>query len=155
MFVTAVALAVCSCSGEDARLEELEVPEDVVARIVFFRAVDCAHCEDVYETVIAPLQERCGASLDLKLVDVGTPEGYEAFVATEEALIGEAGRWNVPAVAVEGSDTRQSRIAIIAVSLRRMEKAAPMNPSLMANTRTGIPYKRCGIDAYISCSIGW
>jgi hypothetical protein len=89
--------------GQDAsalEVEDLDVPEDVVARVVFFRADDCAVCSALYDEVIAPLQNRCGPGLELKLVDVAEPEGYEAFVATERALIGEAGRWEIPTVVV-------------------------------------------------------
>lgn len=98
--IALLALLLVSCRAAEGRLEQLDVPEDVVGRIVFFRADDCEPCEGVYSTLIAPLKARCGKSLEVKLVDIGTPEGYEAFTATEMALIGEAGRWDVPTVVV-------------------------------------------------------
>lgn len=101
LVMVAIALLAGSCGRQSATPADLAVPDDAVGRVVYFRAVDCAPCEDVYATLIAPLEARCGASLEVKLVDVGTPEGYEAFVATESALIGDAGRWDVPAVVVE------------------------------------------------------
>lgn len=99
--VLTLGLLAGSCRSRGASPDDLEVPGDAVGRVVYFSAADCAPCEDVYTTLIAPLEARCGASLEVKLVDIETPEGYEAFVATESALIGEAGRWDVPAVVVE------------------------------------------------------
>lgn len=96
-----VLLTACGQDAAAVQVGDLDVPEDVVARVVFFRADDCAVCSSLYDEVIAPLQERCGQGLELKLVDVAVPEGYEAFVATERALIGEAGRWEIPTVVVD------------------------------------------------------
>lgn len=78
----------------------LDVPDSAVARVVVFRADDCVHCDEVYDEILEPLKSRCGENLELKTVDIGTQAGYEAFVATEEALIGEAGRWEIPTVVV-------------------------------------------------------
>jgi hypothetical protein len=102
MLTLVVCLLLSACeAGESNGVEALEVPGDGVARIVFFRAGDCEPCGQVYETLIAPLQSRCGESLEVKSVDVTTTEGYEVFAATERAIIGEAGRWDVPVVVVE------------------------------------------------------
>ncbi|MGC9522188.1 MAG: hypothetical protein ACP5HG_09975 [Anaerolineae bacterium] len=80
--------------------DDLTVPDGAVARIVVFQAEDCGHCEEILTDIIDPLKSRCGDALMLKLVDIDEASGYEAFVATEEALIGEAGRWEVPTVVV-------------------------------------------------------
>jgi len=98
--VALLGLWMVACGTDEGRVDQLDVPEDVVGRIVFFRADDCLPCEGVYSTLIAPLEAKCGKSLEVKHVDIGTPEGYEAFSATEMALIGEAGRWDVPTVVV-------------------------------------------------------
>ena len=95
-------LMLVGCQGPDTPdVETLEVPEDAVARVVFFRADDCEFCAEVEMEIIAPLQERCGANLEVKMVDIETTEGYEAFVATETALVGDAGRWDLPVVVVD------------------------------------------------------
>lgn len=98
LLLLAAGLVGCRPSGLDAA--NLEVPENAVARIVFFRADDCEHCERVYDDVIAPLMRRCGENLEVKSVDIADADGYEAFLATEAYLIGEPGRWEIPAVVV-------------------------------------------------------
>jgi cytochrome c biogenesis protein CcdA len=75
-----------------------DIPEDAVARVVYFYAEDCPHCKTVFEEVIQPLQARCGQALEVKPVEIGEPAGYEAFVATERALTGKAGQWDIPVV---------------------------------------------------------
>jgi hypothetical protein len=79
----------------------LDVPDDVVAHIVVFQADDCDLCEQIAAEVIEPLQSRCGTGLEVKVVDVATPAGYEAFAATEAHLVGESGRWDIPVVVVD------------------------------------------------------
>lgn len=99
LLVACLALAACQPS-EAAAPEDLEVPENVVARVVYFQAEDCDLCEQITSDIIEPLQERCGVGLDVKTVDVGTTEGYEALVATESHLVGEPGRWDIPVIVV-------------------------------------------------------
>jgi len=102
LFAGLCMLVLASCGRSvDAGVDDLEVPDNAVARIVLFAAGDCAVCDELREELIAPLQERCGAALELKTVDIGTTEGYEAFVATEALLVGEAGRWDIPTAVVE------------------------------------------------------
>jgi len=101
LFAGLCLLALAGCGrAVDAGVDDLEVPDNAVARIVLFAADDCAICDELREELIAPLQERCGAALELKAVDIGTTEGYEAFVAAEVLLVGEAGRWEIPTVVV-------------------------------------------------------
>lgn len=100
--VLAAGLLVVSCGRPGAAaIEELEVPTGVVGRVVVFEAADCDLCAELDEELLAPLQTRCGPSLEVKRVAVDTPEGFEAFVATERALIGEAGRWDLPTIVVD------------------------------------------------------
>ncbi|MCJ7550472.1 MAG: hypothetical protein MUQ30_12410 [Anaerolineae bacterium] len=102
LFAGLCLLALTACGrAVDAGVDDLEVPDNGVARIVLFAAADCAICDELLEEFIAPLQERCGAALELKAVDIGTTEGYEAFVAAEVLLVGEAGRWEIPTIVVE------------------------------------------------------
>lgn len=102
VFLALCLLVLPACGTTvDAGIDDLEVPDDSVARVVFFVADDCEICRVLLEELIAPLQARCGAALELKSVDIGTPEGYEAFVATETQLVGEAGRWDIPTIVVD------------------------------------------------------
>lgn len=99
LFAGLCLLALTACGRTaDVGMEDLVVPDHGVARIVLFAADDCAICDELLEELIAPLQERCGAALELKAVDIGMTEGYEAFVAAEVLLVGEAGRWEIPTV---------------------------------------------------------
>lgn len=75
-----------------------QVSPNVVVHIVYFYAADCSECQALYDEVLAPLQTRCGVNLELKLVEIGQSAGYEAFVATERALTGGVGRWDIPSV---------------------------------------------------------
>jgi len=100
--VLVVGLLVVSCGRPGAAaIEELEVLTGVVGRVVVFEAEDCDLCAELDAELLAPLQTRCGSSLEVKRVAVDTPEGFEAFVATERALIGEAGRWDLPTIVVD------------------------------------------------------
>jgi len=101
LLVVLVAMVLSGCGGGETGVGDLDVPEDVVARVVLFSADDCAVCSDLRSGLLAPLQDRCGAALELKVVPIGEPDGYEAFVATEALIVGEAGRWDVPTVVVE------------------------------------------------------
>ena len=94
-------LALTACGrAADTGVDDLEVPDNAVARIVLFAADDCAICDELLDETITPLRSRCGAALELKAVDIGTADGYEAFVTTEALLVGEAGRWEIPTVVV-------------------------------------------------------
>lgn len=93
------ALALGGCAAASGA-ESLEMPEDAVGRVVYFYGGDCLECEALCDEVLIPWQERCGAHLQVVRIDIGSEEGYEAFIATEEALIGGAGRWALPVVVV-------------------------------------------------------
>ena len=102
MCLLGVALLLASCGGQGSVAPgDLNVPANTVGRVVYFTAADCDHCDQIYQDVIEPLKERCGPSLEVKVVDIGTQQGYEAMLATEQALIGDTGRFEVPAVVVE------------------------------------------------------
>ncbi len=77
-----------------------DIPVDAVARAVYFYAEECSHCKAVYDSVLMPLQSQCGAALEIKDVEIGTSSGYEAFIATERALTGMAGKWDIPVVVI-------------------------------------------------------
>ena len=95
-----LALTACGTSV-DAGVDDLDVPDDAVARVVLFAAHGGAICDELVDDPIAPVQERCGAALELKAVDIGTTEGYEAVAAAEVLPVGEDERWEIPTVVVE------------------------------------------------------
>ncbi len=76
----------------------LAAQEEGAVHLLYFYAQSCPHCRAAYESVIRPLQEEYGSRLDVMPVEIGSPEGYEAFVATEKALTGASGRWEIPTV---------------------------------------------------------
>lgn len=79
-----------------------QISEEAVARLVYFYADECPHCKVAYEEVVEPLTERCQGQLDILMVEIGSPEGYEAFVATERALTGKLGEWEIPTAVLDG-----------------------------------------------------
>lgn len=101
MILSALLFLVACTQGAGANPDVPNATGKSVARIVYFRAEDCEPCAQVEAELIMPLAGRCGEQLELKTVDVAETAGYEAFVAAEEAMIGEAGRWQVPIVLLE------------------------------------------------------
>ncbi|MBN1486922.1 MAG: hypothetical protein JW981_04720, partial [Anaerolineae bacterium] len=81
---------------------QAEIPDGAVARVVYFYPKECESCEILYQEVIESLMAQCGTALEIKKVEIGTSAGYEAFLATEKALTGKSGVWDIP-VAVLGS----------------------------------------------------
>ncbi len=124
---------------------DLEVPDGAVARIVVFQADDCEQCGEILTEIIEPLQSRCGEALMLKLVDIDDAAGYEAFLATEAALIGEAGRWEVPTVVVADryltgvSAIRQELLPYLDCVYGAGGNAWPDVPALTAMAPEGAP----------------
>ena len=95
-----IMLVLAGCASDSGEAS-LKVPEDAVARVLYFYAEDCTLCMELYADVLEPLVNRCGDSLELKSIQVNVPEGYEVFIAAEQALIGDAGRWDIPTIVVD------------------------------------------------------
>lgn len=93
-----IGMAALSGCAHASGAESLNMPEDAVGRVVYFYGGDCPDCDVLYEEALVPWVERCGAHLQVERIDISSDEGYEIFVATEAALIGEAGRWDIPVV---------------------------------------------------------
>ncbi len=51
---------------------------------LYFYANDCSHCIATLEEVLNPLEADLGAYLDLRLLEIGVPEYYEALLAVED-----------------------------------------------------------------------
>ena len=92
-------LALGGCAAASGA-ESLDMPEDAVGRVVYFYSGEYASCQSLYDEVFVPWEERCGEHLQVVRIDISSEEGYEAFIATEKALIGESGRWDLPVVVV-------------------------------------------------------
>lgn len=66
----------------------------------YFYANDCPHCLAVLEEVIAPLMDEYGKMLDVRLLEIGDPEYYEAMLAVEDHFeIGIADR-SIPTLVI-------------------------------------------------------
>jgi len=62
-----------------------ETQEDVEGAVhgLYFYSNDCAHCIEILEEIIYPLQDEYGELLDLRLLEISIPEYYEAMLAVE------------------------------------------------------------------------
>ena len=90
-------LTACTPAVKD---DDLTIPEDAVARVVYFYAENCALCQELYDEVLQPLIDRCGDNLEIKAIQIDTAPGFEVFIDAENALIGDSGRWDIPTVVV-------------------------------------------------------
>lgn len=60
---------------------------DGVVRLVYFYAQDCPHCLAIIEELLRPLEEHYGQGLQVKMVEISTPEQYRLLLQAE-ALYG-------------------------------------------------------------------
>ena len=73
--------------------------EDTV-HAYFFYANDCPHCHAALEEVIDPLEAEWGERLDVRLLEIGAPENYEALMAVEAHFEVPAARRSIPTLVV-------------------------------------------------------
>ncbi len=73
--------------------------EDTV-HAYFFYANDCPHCHAALQEVIDPLEAEWGERLDVRLLEIGTPENYEALMAVEAHFEVPAARRSIPTLVV-------------------------------------------------------
>jgi len=59
--------------------------DEPVVRAVLFHSNTCPHCQVVLDEVLPPLQAQYGAQLEIRLVEISTPENYEALLRLEAA----------------------------------------------------------------------
>jgi uncharacterized membrane protein len=80
---------------------QLQTPVPAVVRVVLFWRAGCAHCHEVIEHVLPPLQEEYGSQLEILLVEVNSQEAANLLtaVAAEYGLPPE--RIGVPFLIVE------------------------------------------------------
>jgi hypothetical protein len=74
----AVAAIVFGSGGSRLHAGETSAP---VVRAVLFFSPTCPHCSTVREEVLPPLAARYGAKLQIAVVSIATPAGYELFLS--------------------------------------------------------------------------
>ncbi len=55
-----------------------------VVHVLYFYSTSCEHCKIVEEKVLLPLQEKYGERLDIRMLEIGTPQNYELLIQAEE-----------------------------------------------------------------------
>ncbi len=73
--------------------------EDAV-HAYFFYANDCPHCHAALEEVVYPLETKWGDQLEVRLLEIGTPEYYEALMAVEAYFEVPATSRSIPTLVV-------------------------------------------------------
>ena len=86
-------------SGPGVPLPTQEYAEDAV-HAYFFYAHDCPHCHATLDDVITPLEDEWGDRLDVRLLEIGTPEYYEALMAVETFFDVPAIKRSIPTLVV-------------------------------------------------------
>ena len=94
-------------------------------RIIYFHSPECAHCQEVIEEVLQPLQTDCGDQLEIKMVDIAEPQNYELLVATEEFFNVSSEERGLPTLVIDGQ-------VMIGEDEIRNELPCMMDPCLLA-----------------------
>ena len=68
---------------------------------LYFYANDCPHCLTIISEVIEPLQADYGDQLDIRLLEIGLPEYYEAMLTVEAFFEVAASERSIPALAID------------------------------------------------------
>jgi cytochrome c biogenesis protein CcdA/glutaredoxin len=90
------SLVILSVGLAGLLLASVAFAQEPVVRALLFWAEGCPHCHVVLEEVLPPLQEKYGEALEIKTLEVSTPENYELFLAAEEMYQVAADRRAVP-----------------------------------------------------------
>ncbi len=69
-------------------------------QVLYFYSNSCSHCLKVIEELIIPLQNEYPGEINFRLLELGTPQNYEALLATEEQLQTSADSRDLPVVIV-------------------------------------------------------
>jgi len=80
-----------------------ETQEDVEGAVhgLYFYSNDCAHCIEILEEIIYPLQDEYGELLDLRLLEISIPEYYEAMLAVEAYFDIPDSERNIPTLVLD------------------------------------------------------
>ncbi|MFN2304652.1 MAG: cytochrome c biogenesis CcdA family protein [Anaerolineales bacterium] len=69
---------------------------------LYFYANDCPHCIAVLEEVILPMQEKYGGLLDIRILEIGNPDYYEAMLLIEACCEIPASQRSIPSLVIDG-----------------------------------------------------
>ena len=70
--------------------------DDPVVRTVLFWSEGCAHCHEVLEEHLPPLEEEYGERLLIRAIEITAPENYELWLAVLNAYQVPSERQGVP-----------------------------------------------------------
>ena len=68
---------------------------------LYFYANDCPHCIDVLDTLIRSLQSEYGDLLDIRLLEIGIPEYYEAMLLIESCCEVDPSERSIPSLVID------------------------------------------------------
>ena len=68
---------------------------------IYFYANDCPHCIDVLDTLIRSLQSEYGDLLDIRLLEIGIPEYYEAMLLIESCCEVDPSERSIPSLVID------------------------------------------------------
>jgi len=68
---------------------------------LYFYANDCPHCIDVLETLIQPMQSEYGELLDIRLLEIGNPDYYEAMLLIEACCEVDPSERSIPSLVID------------------------------------------------------
>ncbi len=76
-----------------------EIADDAV-HVLYFYANDCSHCIATLDDVIYPLKTELGSLMDLRLLEIGIPEYYEALLTIENYFEIKGTERNIPTLLI-------------------------------------------------------
>ncbi|HPC07199.1 MAG TPA: hypothetical protein PLI60_10815, partial [Anaerolineaceae bacterium] len=133
-------------------------------QVLYFYAIDCAHCKAVYEEVLTPLMEQYGSQLDLRLLEIGIPENYELLIAVEAYFEVKPGERDLPVIVAGeqvliGEELARTSFAAILEENSQNGIAWPAMPGFdPATLQTGDPVfeveEECTIEDPEACETG-
>mgnify|MGYP002681940393 FL=1 len=132
---------------------------------LYFYSTDCTHCMAVLDEVITPLQVELGDRLDLRLVEINTPENYELLLKTEETFQVSNGQRAIPVTVLGnqvlvGEDANRAELPGIIQTAAQMGgldfPAIPgLDPSILQSTNPGAnpAATECATDSTDGCAV--
>jgi len=96
-----------------------------VVRGIYFYSVDCQHCMAVLMDLIQPLQTQYGSALDLRLLEIATPDNYRLMAQAEDFFSIPAAERDIP-VLVLGDQILIGESAIRDQAPARIAQAAAL-----------------------------
>ncbi len=71
-------------------------------RMVYFYATDCDHCMAIIEELLQPLQTEYGERMEIKMVEISDPRGYELMIEAEEIFGVSSQERGLPTLVIDG-----------------------------------------------------